>query len=42
MKVLIKSIIALCSLVFAEEFSLDLINIDDRAEVGHIFNPDFL
>ena len=37
MKELIKSIIALCSLVFAEEFSLDGISIDDRAEVDYIF-----
>lgn len=37
MKELIKSIIELCSFVFAEEFSLEGINIDDRAEVNYIY-----
>lgn len=34
----VAAIKALCSLVFAEEFSLDGINVDDRAEVAYTFN----
>ena len=37
MKELINAIKALCSLVFAEEFSLADINVDDRANVLYVF-----